>query len=47
MKKEVKKLAESHVNWFLAVIKPLLVTHFIHGYKHGKEAQTENLKDEA
>lgn len=32
-----RKLAEEHVDWFLETIRPLLITHFEHGYKHGKE----------
>lgn len=28
-------IAENHVNWFLDLIKPLLISHFVHGYKHG------------
>ena len=31
----VENLAVEHVEWFLKIIKPLLLTHFEHGYKHG------------
>jgi hypothetical protein len=30
-------LAIAHVEWFLNAISPLLIDHFIHGYKHGQE----------
>jgi hypothetical protein len=30
-------MAEAHVEWFLNMIKPLLVEHMMHGYKHGYE----------
>jgi len=33
----VKRLATLHVEWFLSAIKPLLIDHFVHGYKHGWE----------
>jgi len=32
-------LAEQHVEWFLKAIKPLLIDHFVHGYKHGLESK--------
>lgn len=32
-----RKMAEDHVEWFLNMIKPLLVEHMMHGYKHGFE----------
>jgi len=28
-------LAKQHVNWFLDTLRPLLIDHFVHGYKHG------------
>lgn len=31
------ELAHEHVEWFLRVLQPLLVSHFVHGYKHGME----------
>jgi len=34
---EVKKLVESHVDWYLSAIRPQLIDHMIHGYKHGYE----------
>ncbi len=30
-------LAESHVDWFLSAIRPLLIAQFEHGFKHGLE----------
>jgi len=36
-KEDVKKLAESHVDWYLSAIRPQLIDHMIHGYKHGYE----------
>jgi hypothetical protein len=41
-KENVKKLAEDHVNWFLAIVKPLLIANFIHGHKHGQAKRLEN-----
>jgi len=32
---KVKKLAETHVDWYLSAIRPQLIDHMIHGYKHG------------
>ena len=32
-----KKMAEAHVDWFLNMIRPLLIEHMVHGYKHGYE----------
>ena len=34
-KHEIQQLAEDHVEWFLRAIKPLLIDHMVHGYKHG------------
>ena len=39
-----KKLAENHVDWFLKTIRPLLIEHFIHGYKHGIDSLNPNNK---
>ena len=39
--KTAKNLAESHVEWFLAMIRPLLIEHMIHGFKHGMEYREE------
>jgi hypothetical protein len=33
----IEELAEAHVDWFLSTIRPLLITHFVHGYKHGRD----------
>lgn len=32
-----KQMSEEHVDWFLKMIRPLLVEHMIHAYKHGVE----------
>ena len=47
-----KELAKEHVNWFLETIRPLLIEHFEHGFKHGVEinkgtwyVSTESLKE--
>lgn len=32
-----KKMSEEHVDWFLKMIRPLLIEHMIHAYKHGVE----------
>lgn len=29
-------MAEAHVNWLLKMLKPLLVDHMVHGFKHGR-----------
>lgn len=29
--------AKVHVDWFLEIIRPLLESHFRHGFKHGVE----------
>ena len=34
-------LAEDHVDWFLNMIRPLLISYFEHGYKHGKEEASD------
>ena len=53
MENEVKpppremQLAVDHVDWFLNTIRPLLITNFIHGYKHGLEdKEKERQEDE-
>ena len=38
--KTAKDLAESHVDWFIEMIRPLLIEHMIHGSKHGAEDTT-------
>jgi len=35
--KEAKEMAEAHVEWFLEMLRPLLIEHMIHGFKHGIE----------
>ena len=41
-KKEARKLAEEHVDWFLTMLRPLLISFMIHGIKHGQKDGTEN-----
>lgn len=31
----VRQLATDHVEWFLRTLRPLLIDHMEHGYKHG------------
>lgn len=39
-----EKMAEEHVDWFLKTIRPLLITFFVHGHKHGEEdTESKNL----
>lgn len=38
---EAKTLAEAHIDWFLGMIRPLLIEHMIHGFKHGIEYKEE------
>ena len=44
---DAEKLAEDHVDWFLEIIRPLLLAEFIHGFKHGKRDNQEYLRKEA
>lgn len=30
-------IAEQHVDWFLSLVRPLMITQFIHGFKHGQQ----------
>lgn len=32
-----KVLAEHHVEWFLKTLRPLLIDHMTHGFKHGMD----------
>jgi len=34
-KEIIKKLSADHVDWFLEIIRPLLISNMIHGFKHG------------
>ena len=36
-KDKVRKTAEDHVDWILETVRPLMITEFEHGYKHGWE----------
>jgi len=42
---KIRKVAESHVDWYLDSIRPLLVDHMMHGIKHGLENKEEFEKD--
>jgi len=33
--RDSEDLAIKHVDWFLIAIRPLLIEHMMHGYKHG------------
>ena len=33
--RKMNKKAVDHVDWFLKTIRPLLLSQFKHGYKHG------------
>jgi hypothetical protein len=42
-----RKMSEAHVDWFLQMVRPLLIEHMIHGYKHGfEDAANEKQKKE-
>jgi len=36
-----KETAEAHVDWFLTLIRPLLITYSVHFFKHGQEYERE------
>ena len=36
---EAKDLAKEHVEWFLEIIKPLLISFMVHGIKHGEDGR--------
>lgn len=38
-----KQIATEHVDWFLEIIRPLLISWFEHGYKHGSEKPKRGL----
>lgn len=37
-----EEIAELHVAWFLELIKPLLETHMVHGFKHGQKYEQQS-----
>ena len=41
-----KELAESHVDWYLKSIRPLLIDHMTHGFKHGMEYSSPGIVTE-
>ena len=41
MTTKARKLARDHVEWQLNLLRPLLISYFIHGYKHGQEDQKD------
>jgi hypothetical protein len=34
---EAQKMANDHVDWFVETLRPILKSHFLHGFKHGAE----------
>jgi len=40
-------LAKAHVEWFLSALRPLLIDHMAHGFKHGVEYQQTKGHDDA
>jgi len=40
-------LAESHVDWFLSAIRPLLIAQFEHGFKHGTEITIDQIRNDS
>ena len=36
-KDRAKELAMNHVDWLLNIMRPLLITEFLHGFRHGFE----------
>ena len=36
-----EELAKQHVDWLLKMLRPLLVDHMVHGFKHGLEYERE------
>lgn len=33
--RDSEEMAIAHVDWFLKIIRPIIIEHMIHGYKHG------------
>ena len=44
---KAEALAIEHVDWLLVMLRPLLLTHFVHGYKHGQEDAQKTPKEDA
>jgi hypothetical protein len=40
--KQEQELAEQHVDWLLEILRPLMITEFLHGFKHGVESVEES-----
>ena len=38
---EASQLANEHIEWFISMLRPLLFSHFVHGYKHGVESKND------
>ena len=38
-------LAIAHVDWFLSMLRPLLISHFEHGFKHGIEFERDSFNN--
>lgn len=45
--KVAEVLAQQHVDWFLAILRPLLLQHMVHGFKHGVEFVLETLRNDS
>jgi len=43
--KQSLELAQAHVDWYLKSIRPLLIDHMVHGFKHGVKYQQQDLFD--
>lgn len=46
-KKVAENIAKEHVDWFLTMLRPLLLDHMIHGFKHGAEFIIETLSNDS
>lgn len=46
-KSKAYEVAAEHVDWFLRTLRPLLIDHMVHGFKHGVELarETDDWKD--
>jgi len=41
-KRRAEKLSQEHVEWLFRMMKPLLMTEFQHGFRHGWEDKENN-----
>ena len=42
---KIHNLAIDHVDWFIAMLRPLLLSHFEHGFKHGVEDVENDIEE--